>query len=28
NPKLNNKGNSFKGMKFLELLTNETGSVF
>jgi len=27
-PKLNNKGNSFKGMKFLELLTNETGSVF
>ena len=27
-PKLNIKGNSVKGMKFLELLTNETGSVF
>ena len=27
-PRLNKKGNSFKGMKFLEFLTNETGSVF
>ena len=27
-PKLNKKGNSFKGMKLLELLTTETDSIF
>ena len=27
-PKLNKKGNSFKGMKLLELLTNKTDSIF